>query len=132
MDLTRKVGRDLILQVFRFCIVGLTAAVIHYSIVVELVQRLTLNPLIANVFGFIFAFQVSYWGHRLWTFNGTLALHRAAFPKLLLIQVTNFIANEALFSIFLSWGLPYNVALLIVLAILPIFTFVSSKMWVFR
>jgi len=119
-------------QLLRFGIVGLTAAALHFSIVVGAVEYLALLPLIANVFAFAFAFQISYWGHRLWTFAGTTSLHREAFPKLMLIQVINFAANESLFYIFLNLNLPYPVALLIVLTTLPVFTFISSKLWVFR
>lgn len=119
-------------QIFRFGIVGLSAAIIHFSTVVYLVQTLTFDPLLANIFGFILAFQMSYWGHRLWTFNATETLHRAALPKLLFIQIICLIANEFLFYIFLMLNIPYPIALFFVLAILPVFTFASSKLWVFR
>lgn len=123
---------SLFLQVCRFGIVGLTSSIIHYTIVVELVQANLLQPLIANVFAFFISFQFSYWGHRLWTFNDSLSLHRDALPRLLLVQCINLSVNETLFATFMSWGLPYNIALIFVLTILPIFTFVSSKWWVFR
>lgn len=118
-------------QIFRFGIVGLLAAAIHFSIVVLLVQTINVEPLLANVFGFAIAFQASYWGHRLWTFHESVALHRIALPKLLLVQVLMFLANETLFYIFLSLQLPYPIALIIVLGVLPIFTFMASKLWVF-
>lgn len=122
----------LFFQLFRFGVVGLTAAGIHFSTVVLLVQYFSMAPLIANIFGFVVSFQMSYWGHRVWTFNATDVLHRAAFPKLVVVQVLNFAANEILFFLFLSLHLPYTLALIIVLTVLPIFTFVSSKLWVFR
>lgn len=118
-------------QLFRFVSVGITAAAVHFATVVLLVQTNLLLPLSANVLGFLLGFQVSYWGHRSWTFQGTIALHRAALPKLLLVQVINFIANEGLFYWLLGVHLPYTVALLIVLAILPLSTFFISKLWVF-
>ena len=122
----------LFFQIFRFGIVGLIAASIHFLTVVLLVQNFFLAPLTANIFGFMISFQVSYWGHRLWTFQETVALHRVTFAKLFLVQALNFSANEILFYIFLALQLPYPLALIIVLAILPIFTFVTSKLWVFR
>lgn len=122
----------MIKQLIRFGIVGLAAAALHFGIVVFMVQMWLIEPLIANVFAFAFSFQVSYWGHRLWTFQGTTTLHRDAFPKLFFIQVLNFAANESLFYSFLSLDLPYPIALILVLTLLPIFTFVSSKLWVFR
>lgn len=123
---------SLILQLFRFGIVGLTAASLHFVIVVLLVQYKFLLPLAANVVGFLISFQVSYWGHRTWTFNHSVALHRIAFPKLFTIQVVNLILNETLFYMFLKQSLPYPIALLLVLTILPVFTFTISKLWIFE
>lgn len=122
----------LVRQLFRFGIVGLSAAFIHFSTVVILVQNFALPPLIANVFGFAVSFQLSYWGHRLWTFQDSSTLHRIALPRLLFVQLLNFAANEALFFVFLAMKLPYMIALIIVLTVLPLFTFISSKLWVFR
>jgi putative flippase GtrA len=122
----------MIRQLFRFGTVGLTAAAVHFYLVVSIVQTWGMAPLVANLFAFIVSFQVSYWGHRLWTFEGAEVQHRDALPKLILVQGLNFTANESLFYIFLALRLPYPVALLITLTILPIFTFVSSKFWVFR
>jgi putative flippase GtrA len=119
-------------QLFRFGIVGLTAAAMHFGIVVLLVQNWNIQPLLANIFGFAGGFQISYWGHRMWTFNDTNTLHRVALTRLLVVQIISLLANETLFYIFLSMNLPYPVALLVVLTTLPIFTFVSSKLWVFR
>ncbi len=122
----------LLSQLFRFGVVGVSAAIIHIGTVIILVQRWSFLPLVANIFGFLIAFQCSYWGHRLWTFNDTVSSHRTALPKLLVVQVLNLLANETLFYIFLSLNLPYPVALVAVQAILPVFTFTSSKIWVFR
>ncbi len=122
----------LIAQVCRFGIVGLTAATVHFSIVVYLVQAHSFVPLIANVFAFGISFQLSYFGHRMWTFSETIVTHKVAASKLLFVQIVNFGLNELLFFIFLSFHLPYTIALLIVLAVLPIFTFFISKVWVFR
>lgn len=122
----------LFLQICRFGIVGVTSATIHFTTVVLLVQTRSFPPLVANVFGYVIAFQMSYWGHRLWTFSDTLVTHRMALPKLFCVQLVSFAANESLFFIFLSLNLPYPIALLIVLSVLPIFTFISSKLWVFK
>lgn len=119
-------------QLSRFGVVGLTAAAIHFSVVVMLVQAASCPPLLANVFGFIVAFQASYAGHRWWTFSEATVQHHIAMPKLFTVQIVNFMANESLFYIFLSLHLSYKLALLLVLSILPVFTFLSSKHWVFK
>lgn len=122
----------LLYQLFRFGVVGTTAALIHFTVVVILVHGLFIAPLAANVFGYAVAFQMSYWGHRLWTFNGTVSTHREALPKLVIVQSLNFAANQTLFYFLLTLHLPYQLALLITLAVLPMFTFVLNKLWVFR
>lgn len=123
--------RPLFFQILRFGLVGLAAAAIHFGIVVALVQAGSVPPLIANIFGFAIAFQMSYWGHRLWTFADKVTTHRIAIPKLFFVQTLNFAANETLFYIFLALNVPYPVALIIVLTVLPFFTFMASKLWVF-
>lgn len=122
----------LFFQLFRFGVVGISAASIHFVIVILLVQFKLLTPLTANIIGFLISFQASYWGHRIWTFNDSMVLHRIALPKLFALQVLNFTMNETLFFVFLKENLPYPIALFLVLAILPIFTFTISKLWIFE
>lgn len=119
-------------QILRFLTIGATAAVVHCSVVILLVQIFNYAPLIANVAGFIVSFQVSYWGHRRFTFSGTEVSHREAYPRLVVVQLFNFGLNESLYYLFLSFNLPYILALVIVLSIIPFFTFFTSKFWVFE
>jgi putative flippase GtrA len=130
MDLKIK----LLKQIMRFGIVGGSAAFVNFSIVVMLVESgLLKQPLYANMVAFVFAFQVSYFGHRYWTFSDTVTEHHVAMARLLLVSSANFFANEGLFYFFLNtFHMPYMLALLLVLAILPIVTFTFSKLWVFR
>ena len=58
--------------------------------------------------------------------------YREAYPKLVLLQILNFGLNELLYFILLSLHLPYQLALFIVLATLPLFTFTVSKFWIFQ
>ena len=125
-----RVNTSLLKQIARFGIVGVTASGVHFSTVVLLVQMFQFHPLTANIFAFFISFQISYWGQRTWTFKSEL-LHRDVYPKLILVQIINFALNEFFFSVLLSLQIPYPIALLIVLSILPFFTFLSSKFWVF-
>ncbi len=122
----------LFLQLARFGLVGASAAVVHFSMVVLLVETRWLQPLVANLVAFSLAFQVSYWGHRTWTFSGTQQKHSVAFPRLLLVSSLAFAANESLFYLLMSqFKLTYMPALLIVLSILPLAVFTINKLWVF-
>lgn len=136
MDLKNKIGLyylPLLMQIIRFGVVGTIASAIHFSIVVSLVELGLFTPLNANIIAFIFAFQASYWGHRTWTFRGTVVYHHVAMTRLLLVACTNLAANQGLFYIFLNYvKLPYIIALLVTLAILPVLTFTLGKFWIFR
>lgn len=121
-----------LLQIMRFFTVGVLAAAVHFSIVVLLVQGFSYVPLMANVGGFLVSVQVSYFGHRLWTFSDTEVNHREAYPKLVMVQIFNFALNELLYYFLLSLHLPYEIALLMVITIMPVFTFITSKWWVFQ
>lgn len=49
--------------------VGVCAAIVHLLIVFNLVNFLNLQPLLTNVIAFLIAFNVSYLGHKYFTFN---------------------------------------------------------------
>lgn len=119
-------------EIIRFGFVGAVAAAIHFFSVVFLVEIYQLPPLIANVIGFCVAFPCSYVGHRYFTFRALHTLHRHAIIKSFFIQSLSFAANESLYYILLSLHIPYALALCMVLTILAIFTFISSRFWVFR
>jgi putative flippase GtrA len=123
----------LLLQIIRFGTIGSLAALVQLSLIIFLVELKLLPPLAANIIAFILAFQVSYWGHRQWTFQATGIRHGIALPRLFLTASSAFIANEFLFYITLNFlHLPYVPALILVLTILPVVTFIVSKFWDFR
>lgn len=118
-------------QLCRFGIIGIIAAAVHFCSVVYLVQMFAVNPLIANIFAFIIAFQVSYLGHSFWTFANTTKDHRYVLPRLFLLQCVIFAINESSYAFFMSYGLSYKLALILVLTILPLITFTIAKLWIF-
>lgn len=121
------------MQIIRFGLIGCCAAIVNIIMVVWLVEKFNFHPLIANIFAFFIAFNISYLGHRYWSFAEANTKHQTALPRFLLVAIASFILNEGLFYIFLNiFNFYYKIALLLVLIIVPIFTFVSSKWWVFK
>lgn len=119
-------------QLLRFGSVGVTVMMVHWLTVLLLVSC-GQHPLMANCFAFILAFQLSYWGHRRWTFEGTNISHKKALFRFLITALWGFILNQALFSIFLKYtSMPYQLALLAVLALVSGSTFIIAKFWAFR
>ncbi len=118
-------------QLFWFGVVGVSAMAVHFAAVAGLLVPLGQSPLVANVGGFLIAFQVSYWGHRRLTFQADVA-HRQAMPRFFAIACLSFAVNEAMYFVLLRYTpLDYRVALLIVLVLVAALTFVLSKLWAF-
>lgn len=65
-------------QLFWFGVVGVTAMLVHLGSVILIFVPLGLAPLLANIIGFLLAFQVSHAGHRHFTFrNEELSVSRS-------------------------------------------------------
>lgn len=120
-----------LLQLSRFGIVGVIAACVHISIVIFGVRQLGLRPLAANCFAYAIAFQVSYFGHKWWTFNDARPI-MSSIQRFFLVASVGFGLNESLYYTLLQvTPLNYSVALVIVLAVVPALTFILAKYWAF-
>lgn len=119
-------------QIIRFGCIGTAAAGVHMGMVALLVP-LGLQPLLANIIAFVTAFNVSYFGHRFWSFSNTTALsHQESAARFWIIAVTSFAINELLFFLFLRYtSLPYLAALFLVLLMVTPITFLLSRSWAF-
>jgi putative flippase GtrA len=119
-------------QTIYFLCVGASAALVHEGVVIGLVEGFDWSPLLANVAGFLLAFNVSFIGHQCLTFDHRAAL-KSSLPKFFLTAVGAFLLNQMMFYVLLKWtALAYSVALFIVLALVAIITFGVSKYWAFK
>lgn len=126
----KGVHLSLLAQLSRFGGVGCTALVVHWCIVLCLVP-VGFRPLIANIIAFFIAFQFSYFGHQYWTFKGSSANYKTQL-RFFIVALSGFLLNQSLFWVFLNFtNLSYQVALLLVLFIVAINSFVFSKFWAF-
>lgn len=117
-------------EIVRFGCVGVAAMLVHLAVVSVLVP-LGMPPLAANVPGFFIAFQVSFFGHRHWTFGAKAGTGQ--YPRMLAVSICAFLVNEALYSILLGTGaMNYQAALFTVLLIVAAGTYAASRLWVFR
>ena len=64
-----------------FLAVGAAATLVHWGVVVALVESLAVRPLLANVAGWALAFCVSFYGHHKLSFRGHQAPAAAASTK---------------------------------------------------
>jgi len=116
-------------QLLRFGCVGVAAMAVHFAVVAALVP-IGVEPLLANAAAFAVAFQVSYVGHRRWTFEATGG--GGTYFRMLAVSLASFGLNEGLYALLLKFtALDYRISLVIVLGAVAVFTFVASRLWVF-
>ncbi|MCD4486165.1 GtrA family protein [Chromobacterium vaccinii] len=119
-------------QLFWFGVVGVSAMLLHFALVTLVLVPLGVPPLVANALGFLGAFQLSYWGHRRFTFEAGHVPHRQALPRFFGVSCLSFCVNEAMyFALLRLTPLDYRVSLAIVLFAVAALTFLLGKLWAF-
>lgn len=115
-----------------FGIVGVSAMLVHLASVALVLVPLGLPPLLANLFGFLLAFQVSHLGHHRLTFSAVAAPVARSRRRFFAVALVSFLVNEALYALLLHFTpLDYRLALAIVLIAVAALTFVSARQWAF-
>ena len=118
-------------EMFRFGIVGVAATAVHVGMVVFLVEVLGLAPIWANALGFLTALPVSYFGNFHWTF-GAEGQHRRRVPRFVFTQTSGLAGSQAImFFVVDVLALHYGLALATAVLIVPLSTYLLSRIWVF-
>lgn len=115
-----------------FLAVGVTATLVHWAVVVSLVEYTAARPLTSNVVGWLAAVSVSFVGHHKLSFRGHDAPVDAAAWRFLLVSAAGFSVNQATYAVLLSFtSKSYALLLGAVLAVVAVGTYVASRWWVF-
>lgn len=118
--------------ILRFISVGGVATLTHYLVVLSLVYLFALYPELANIFGFLSAFAISFIGHWRWTFREQRACLRFALPAFASVALGMFLLNAVVFHLLLKYAsLRFELALFFAQALVVILTYVASKYWAF-
>lgn len=116
-----------------FTAIGALAALVHYVTAVSLEANTSLTPAWANVSGFLLAFPVSYVGHQKLSFAAHQTPHQHALPRFLVIACVGFLVNQfLLLSSIGMFGIPFWLALGIVMVVVAVATYLLSCYWAFR
>ena len=119
-------------SLIRFGLSGAAATLTHVIVFVVLVEWFQMRPLFAAVPAFLSALSVSYGLNYRWTFSAN-GPHRILLPKFLLVSVTGLLLNLLITYLVVDhWQLWYGFALLAIILIIPLSTYLLSKFWVFR
>jgi putative flippase GtrA len=119
-------------EVVGFLVIGVIATIIHAGVGLAVNSFLKVAPLTANVIGYTSAFTFSYFGNSTATF-GRSARDWNQFARFMTVSLAMFGLNEAIVAIFTTlahW--PYRYALIPALTVVPVVSFVVSKLWAFQ
>lgn len=121
-------------EFFKFCVIGVTAALTHYAVFMLLMHFSSMHLALANLIAFVVAFWVSYFGHRIFTFNAQNLQHRHALPKFMIVAVSGFLFNEGFLlsahSLFPATQL--SILIILTIGITAMFTFFLTKFFAFK
>lgn len=120
-------------RMFYFLCIGAAAAFIHLFTVFNLVNFMQVEALIANVFAFLIAFNVSFLGHKYLTFSRLHNEKILRLPHFFLVAASAGIINEILYFVLLRYtNLHYLFALFLVLGFVSVYSFIISRFWACR
>jgi len=116
----------------RFAVSGGLATATHVLVFVTLVEAFALRPVLASVPAFMVALIVSYGMNYHWTFSVS-GPHRIFLPRFVAVALLGLVLNSgityAVVDVAHYW---YGYALLLVVLLVPLVTFLLSNFWVFK
>lgn len=119
-------------QFLTFAAIGGLATATHALVALGAHEGLGLAPLSANLAGYCCAVLISYLGNARLTFRKA-AMHGPQFARFLTISLVALGLNQLLVLVLTGpLQLPFAVALIPVIILVPIFSFTASKIWAFR
>ena len=124
-------------QLLKFGGVGLAATAVHVAVFSGLMEGFVLKAWLANLLAFCVTVTFSYFGHFHWTFkiSRTAKAERrpGSFPRFFVTAGLGLFLNTvAAFVIVDITGHAYIWAVLVMLFIVPVITFLIAKFWAFR
>jgi putative flippase GtrA len=112
--------------------VGIAAAVVHYGLLVSLVEGYRMEAVRATLVGYVGGGIVSYLLNRRHTYASDRP-HREAGWRFALVALVGFGVTWAFMALFVRvLGLPYLPAQVVTTGIVLVWSFLAHKLWTFR
>ena len=112
-----------------FVIFGIAASATHVAVALSAARWLGMAPLSANTLAFVCALGVSYLGNAIVTFR-VEPWRLRAFVKFVALSLAAFGLNQAIvYALTVRMGWPFWASLMVVVAVIPPFTFLLAKLW---
>jgi len=117
--------------VLRFATTGALATTTHICVALTLNEAVGVVPFWANFMAFLFAWPVSYLGNFFWTFE-TSSTHQWSVPRFGITSITGLVLSQSIVWISTeALGLSLRWALVPVIFVVPLVSFLMSRYWAF-
>ncbi len=123
-------SKELLRQLFAFGCVGVLATVVHYVVALFFTDFFLVSVFLSNILGYCAAVFVSIYGHSIFTYRTKLTSVIA--QRFVIVSLSTLAASEViLYCLTTLLTLHHRIALAVVVATIPVFTFVITKFWVY-
>lgn len=121
---------ELLRQIASFACVGVMATLVHYCVALILVEVFLVVSYLANVGGYLCAVSVSLFGHSAFTYRKKV--NRQIVKRFIVVSLSTLALSEGLLWVLqVGFAMPARYALAIVVACIPVVTFLVNKFWVY-
>ena len=118
-------------QFSAFVVVGLVAAIAHYSVLIGLVEGRIMGPVAATLLGFIAGAAVSYLLNRRFSFTSERP-HREAVWRFGVVSIVGFGLTGLIMGVLTGhFHAPYLPAQVLTTGIVLFWNFLANKFWTF-
>ena len=121
----------LVQQIIAFGGVGIVAAVVHYGLLLSLVELGGWHPVVATLVGYIGGGVVSYWLNRTHTYASDRPHSEAGWRFALVAGVGFLITFAVMSSLVVRLALPYFPSQIATTLVVLVWSFLAHKYWSF-
>jgi putative flippase GtrA len=118
-------------QLSRFLAVGFAATVVHYGILVALVEAWHVHPVWATSIGFVTAVLLSYVLNRRFTFDREPAFAPGLLQYYAAVSM-GLVLNAGVMAALTAWGAHYLLAQVVATTVAFVWNFLAARLIVFR
>lgn len=118
-------------QFSRFLAVGVATTIVHYGVLIALVEAWDVHPVLGTTAGFIAAVFLSYLLNRQYTFD-TRPTFGSGLLKYYASVSMGLVINAGLMALLTGWGANYIFAQIIASGAALVWNFIAARFLVFR
>ncbi|MCD9024484.1 GtrA family protein [Cohnella silvisoli] len=117
----------------RYGMVGGLGTLLHFGILILLVESIKMTAVVSSVIGFIIVLAVSYYLNRYWTFSTRIMeSHWRNFMKYCVVSLFGLLLNTAIMYVTVElWHIRYLIGQAIVILVVPASNYLLNRSWTF-